>query len=377
MPATPMLKLSQVEALDTAYLRNAADFWEHTANVWEESFTEVHRRLSAPGGTVWTGVGSQGALGRSYADMVKVRDPADEMHQAAGIARRGDEAVQSCKHGVLDAVREARNDGFDVGEDYSVTDRNQGGSAAFRAERKSAAQGHASFIRQRVGVLIAKDHEIATQITTTLAKVGDLSFHEEAAPTRVSDRPQPDNRKAAVQLVSWGHGGKPLAPAPAPDPTEPFPPGPEAFGGGTEPLPPMQGPPPQIGPFPVPPEVAAAVPKDAAARPLPLSPGPAPTAAVKTDFGQCVRQEFRENIGLNMVKEGFKKAATGAGFGAVAGAGIGAAATPEAAGAGAVPGALAGGVLGFVGGFGKGLLEAPVKTAAEASLECARQADTR
>lgn len=43
MPATPMLTLSQFEALDTAYLRNAADFWEHTANVWEESFTEVHR----------------------------------------------------------------------------------------------------------------------------------------------------------------------------------------------------------------------------------------------------------------------------------------------------------------------------------------------
>lgn len=53
-----------------------------------------------------------------------------------------------------------------------------------------------------------------------------------------------------------------------------------------------------------------------------------------------------------------------------------AALTPEVGGAGAVPGGLGGGVLGFVGGFTKGLLKAPAMTAAEAALDCTKQAET-
>lgn len=379
MAATPTLTLSQVESLDTAYLRDAAEHWERTANLWEESFTAVHNRISSPGGTVWTGFGSQGALGRSYTDMVKVRAPADVLNQAAGSARRGDEALQACKHGVLDAVREARDDEFYVGEDFSVVDRHQGGSAAHVAERHTVAQGHASFIRQRVAALLAKDHEIATHLATVSAGVEGLTFEDELMPNgssnRVSDQPRTDNRRPAVQLAGWGHKGMPLAPSPAPGPTEPFPPGPEAFGGGEEPLPPVHGPLPQIGPIPVPPEVAAAVPKDAPPIPTYRPHAPAPAPAPKTDLGQCVRREFRENIGINMVKDGFKSALTGAGLGAATGAGVGAALTPELGGAGAVPGGLGGGVLGFVGGFTKGLLKAPAMTVAEAALDCARQAE--
>ncbi|MEB3070856.1 hypothetical protein [[Mycobacterium] vasticus] len=376
MPATPTLTLSQVESLDTAYLRDAADHWERTANHWEESFTAVHSRISTPGGTVWTGFGSQGALGRSYADMVKVREPADVLNQASRTARRGEEALQACKHGVLDAVREARDDEFYVGEDFSVIDRRQGGSEAYLAERQIAAQGHASFIRQRVGALHAKDHEIGTQLATVSAGVEGLTFQDEPAPTgsgdRVSDQPRSDTRRPAVQLAGWGHKGMPLAPSPAPGPTDPFPPGPEAFGGGAEPLPPTHGPLPQIGPIPVLPEVAAAVPKDAPPIPTYRPRVPAPPVEPKADFGQCVKEEFRENIGINMVKDGFKSAGTGALGGAATGAGLGAVVSPELGGAGAVPGGLAGGVLGFVGGFTKGLITAPAKTAAEAALDCAK-----
>lgn len=376
MPTTPTLTLSQVEALDTAYLRDAADYWERTANLWEESFTDVYRRVSAPGGTAWTGFGAHGALQRSYADMVMVRDPVDQLHQATGLARRGDEALQACKRGVIGAVREARDDGFDVSDDYSVTDRTQGGSPAFRAERQTAAQAHASFIRQRVAALHAKDHEVATQLTTGLVGVGTLRFHEESAMVDAGDRasngPRSDSRRPEVQLASWGHGGPPLTPSPAPGPTEPLPPGPEAFIGGSEPVPPTHGPLPQIGPFPVPPEVAEAVPGQASLGPAPGAPAP---PAAKTDFGQCVRQEFRDNVGINMVKEGFKKAGSTSLRGAVFGAGGGAVATAEAGGAGAIPGGIAGGVLGFVGGFAKGLLEAPAITAAEAAADCAKNAD--
>lgn len=143
--------------------------------------------------------------------------------------------------------------------------------------------------------------------------------------------------------------------------------------GGTQPVPqpsPSQGQP-QIGPFPVPPQVAAAapqrVPPSAPAPSAPATSGPAAPS-----FGQCVGEHVQENIGKEMVKDGFKSAITGAIKGGVAGGVGGAAVTPEALGAGAIPGAIGGAVLGFVGGFGKGLLEAPIKAAGEGAWDCAK-----
>lgn len=65
---------------------------------------------------------------------------------------------------MLDAVSDARRDGFAVGEDYTVTDRSTGGSRQQRAARLGQAQGHADFIRHRVGALLATDRDIATRV---------------------------------------------------------------------------------------------------------------------------------------------------------------------------------------------------------------------
>lgn len=63
--AAALPTLSQVQALDTAYLRAAAEHWTGTANLWEQAFTEVHERMSTPGGTPWEGQGAAAAHERS------------------------------------------------------------------------------------------------------------------------------------------------------------------------------------------------------------------------------------------------------------------------------------------------------------------------
>ena len=56
MAATAALPtLSQVQTLDTAYLREAGKYWTRTANLWEQAFTEVNDRMSTPGGIPWKG----------------------------------------------------------------------------------------------------------------------------------------------------------------------------------------------------------------------------------------------------------------------------------------------------------------------------------
>lgn len=135
----PLPTLSQVQSLDTAYLREAAASWSQTAQLWEQVFTDIRGRVSAPGGTPWQGEGAEAAQLASHQDLVLVGGAADQLHQAGAIARRGDGQLQACKEGLLEAVDEARADGFDVGEQYSVTDRMRGGSPEFQAARSAVA----------------------------------------------------------------------------------------------------------------------------------------------------------------------------------------------------------------------------------------------
>ena len=219
---TSLLTLSQVRSLDTGYLSEAAEYFERTGNLWDEVFAEIHERTSAPGGTPWAGQTADAAEERAYFDIVKVRGAAFQLHEAAGTARQGGLQLQGYKEGVLEAVREARAAGFNVGEDYSVTDRSQGGSSEFRAQRAAQAQGHAAFIGHRVGTLVANDQELATQIVAATRGVENLTF---TGSPGVDDTIANGGKRNGVQLVD--HHFKD-APNPAPDP----PPG----GWSTDPL---------------------------------------------------------------------------------------------------------------------------------------------
>ncbi|WP_163663095.1 hypothetical protein [Mycobacterium shinjukuense] len=112
---------------------------------------------------------------------------------------------------MVEAVDEARAEGFDVGEDYSVADRSRGGSAEYRAARVAAAQGHASFIRHRVGALLATDHRLTAEITAATSGVDDLTFPEERV---IDDTVVGDDEHDGIQLVD-NHTWKDAPPNPS------------------------------------------------------------------------------------------------------------------------------------------------------------------
>jgi hypothetical protein len=226
MAATATLPtLSQVQTLDTAYLLGAAQYWTRTANLWEQAFADVHDTMSIPGGSPWKGRAAAAAQERSHLDLVKVREASDQLHGAAGLALRGDQQLQACKDAVLEAVNDARADGFHVGEDYSVTDRLRGGTPEFRAARLAAAQGHASFIRHRVAALLTSDQQLTTRITAATKDINVLNFHEEPRVQAVdrhtfkeAPNPEPDPPPGgwssdplmrAAQKIAYGHASRP------------------------------------------------------------------------------------------------------------------------------------------------------------------------
>ena len=214
MAATAVLPtLSQVQTLDTEYLHEAAEYWTRTAGLWEQAFTEVHDRISTPGGVPWNGHAAAAAQERTYSDLVQVRGASDRLQGAAAVVLRGDRQLQASKEGVLEAVNDARADGFVVGEDYSVTDRVRGGTAEFRAARLAAAQGHARFILHRVATLVTSDHQLTTHIAAATKDIDALSFNEGHG---IDDTTVGADKNDRVQAVDY-HTLKD-APNPEPDP---------------------------------------------------------------------------------------------------------------------------------------------------------------
>lgn len=96
--ATPLPTLSQVQTMDTAYLPEAADYWTRTANLLDEVFTNIHERISTPGGVPWKGQAAKQEWERSYTDMMKVRPVVSQLHHRDQ-SRRCDREVQVHAHG--------------------------------------------------------------------------------------------------------------------------------------------------------------------------------------------------------------------------------------------------------------------------------------
>ncbi|SPM40201.1 hypothetical protein MNAB215_2397, partial [Mycobacterium numidiamassiliense] len=172
--------LSEVQAWDVAHLESAASNWKATAELWESSFSSIHRASVSPGGAVWEGVAAEAAQERAFADLVKVRGLADVLHESAAIARRGAETLDSAKRSVLDAVEEADSAGYVVGENLSVAPP-RGGMAA-----QAQAQLYAATIQDRAAQLVAQDKAIAAKIATASAPLNSVSFPEpqESLPAR-------------------------------------------------------------------------------------------------------------------------------------------------------------------------------------------------
>jgi hypothetical protein len=290
---------------------------------------------------------------RTTADKTIVMGKADQLRQAAKIARRGAGDIDAAKRRVLYAVEDAHNAGFNVGEELSVVETRTSTNAAELGMRQSQAQTLAATIRSRVAQLIGVDNEVGTSLAGTAGDVGVTNFTENPIiyggnPIDVGASP----RHGTIQLA--GHGFK--------------------LDGGVEP-PPQPGfinqyekqltsSGPQLPP-PIP------MPSSGAPPPfVPQAPGPMPTFPPQPSFGQCVGGEVSGTIGKEMVKDGFQSAIAGSIKGFIAGGAGGAAVSPEVAGAAAIPGAVGGGVLGFVGGFVQGLIAAPLKSAGRAAIDC-------
>ena len=163
MPAATggALTRSDIEAWNTTHLEAAATHWRSTAAHWEGHFETIHTGMLRPGGTDWEGTAADAAAERSWGDLVKVRGAGDALYTAAGHATTGAGDIAWAKRQVLDAIAEAEEAGFTVGQDFSVTDKSWS-LLRSAAARQQQAQAFATEISARVQALVAIDQAVAT-----------------------------------------------------------------------------------------------------------------------------------------------------------------------------------------------------------------------
>jgi hypothetical protein len=126
--------LSELVSWPTEHLTEAADYWAVAGNRWYEVFNQIWRdSLSVD----WRGNGAEALRTRTHADNIKVGGSVDQLHEAATTARAGASDLYAARSRVRYVVEDARDAGFDVSEDLSVTDLSAGGSPAARAARQA------------------------------------------------------------------------------------------------------------------------------------------------------------------------------------------------------------------------------------------------
>jgi hypothetical protein len=201
--------LSQLLAWPTEHLSEAADYWETIGGRCYELSSQVWQdALSID----WHGQAADTLRTATHADMMTTSAVADQLESAAKVARSGASDLHTARSRMHYAVEDARAAGFDVGDNFSVTDRSTGGSGAQRAARQAQAQTFAADIGRRAAQLVAVDQQVAGKITAAVAGISQ-TFPPSTAP----HGPPTNGRVQAVDHHTFKQD-----PPPAPPPGNPF-----------------------------------------------------------------------------------------------------------------------------------------------------------
>ncbi len=162
--------LSQLLAWPTEHLTEAAEHWEA---VGTRSYGVAHQVWRDALSVDWRGEAADALRTTSHADMLTTSAVADQLHDAARVARSGASDLYAARSRIRYAVDDARGAGFAVGEDLSITDRVSGGSGVHRAARNAEARAFTGDIRRRAVQLLDLDRQVAAKVTAAVAGIRD------------------------------------------------------------------------------------------------------------------------------------------------------------------------------------------------------------
>lgn len=196
--------LSQLLAWPTEHLTEAADHWEAVGG---RSYLVANQVWRDALSIEWHGEAADALRTVTHADMLTTSAVADQLHEAAKVARSGASDLYAARSRVRYAVEDARRAGFDIGEELSVTDWFSGRPPVQRAARQAQAHTFAGDIRQRAAQLVGLDQQVAAKVTAAVAGIRD-TFPQNPGPSAQRDH----NRVHAVDNHTFKQDPPPQSP---------------------------------------------------------------------------------------------------------------------------------------------------------------------
>ncbi|BBY37731.1 hypothetical protein MMAN_18650 [Mycobacterium mantenii] len=193
--------LSALLAWPTDHLTEAAAHWEI---VGERSYGVAHQVWRDAASVDWHGEASDALRSATHADLQTASAAVDQLRAAARVARSGASDLYAARSRVRYTVEDARNAGFAVGEDLSVTDRTGGQIRRAAGRAASCRQAFAGDLRQRAAQLVGLDQQVAGKITAAVAGIRD-TFPPNPAPA--APLPARNGRIQAVDRTWKQDGG--------------------------------------------------------------------------------------------------------------------------------------------------------------------------
>ncbi|BBZ18610.1 RNase A-like domain-containing protein [Mycolicibacterium gadium] len=178
---------SEIEEWSTRDLDAAAGRWRASATQSDEAFAQHRANIV---NTAWAGDAKDAALNRVTTDAVVVASQTAVQRAGAQIAEDGSRDIQAAKREALGAIAAAEADGFEVGEDLSVTDTREVDETEIAA-RTMAAREHAEDIRWFAERLSQTDEFVGKRLQDKAVELEGIRF----------DGERDDRSDSSVQLV--------------------------------------------------------------------------------------------------------------------------------------------------------------------------------
>ncbi|KUH95809.1 hypothetical protein AU188_20910 [Mycobacterium sp. IS-3022] len=178
---------SEIEEWSTSVLDGAAARWRASATDSDQAFAQHRANVF---NTNWAGDAKDAAVNRVTTDAVVVSNQSSVQRAGAQIAEDGSRDIQAAKQEALDAIAEAEANGFEIGEDLSVTDTRDVDVSAVAA-RTMAAREHAEDIRWFAERLAQTDELVGKRLQAKAVELEGIRF----------DGERDDRRDSSVQLV--------------------------------------------------------------------------------------------------------------------------------------------------------------------------------
>ncbi|WP_234809595.1 TNT domain-containing protein [Mycolicibacterium tusciae] len=178
---------SEIEEWSTRDLDAAAGRWRASATQSDEAFAQHRANIV---NTAWAGDAKDAALNRVTTDAVVVASQTAVQRAGTQIAEDGSRDIQAAKREALGAIAAAEADGFEVGEDLSVTDTREVDETEIAA-RTMAAREHAEDIRWFAERLSQTDEFVGKRLQDKAVELEGIRF----------DGERDDRSDSSVQLV--------------------------------------------------------------------------------------------------------------------------------------------------------------------------------